>query len=107
MASQEVKQIVLQKIQKYIRRLRENHIDIWRMYLYGSYAKDTHKSESDIDLAIFLDQEDIDGFEECVQLRKLRWDIDLMIEPHCFAKSDFDETNPYIKEIIETGVRII
>jgi len=32
---------------------------------------------------------------------------DLRIEPHSFAKSDFDETNPYIKAIIETGERII
>ena len=38
---------------------------------------------------------------------RLRWDVDLRIEPHAFAKSDFDETNPYIKEIIETGERIV
>jgi len=33
--------------------------------------------------------------------------MDLRIEPHSYAKSDFDETNPYIKAIIETGERII
>lgn len=49
---------------------------------------------------------DVDGFDEDVQLRKLRWNIDLRIEPHSFARSDFDETDPYIKEIIETGERI-
>jgi len=107
MVAQADKQLVIRKVQEYIKRLRESHIDIWRLYLFGSYAKETHRDNSDIDLAIFLDQEDIDGFEECVHLMKLRWDVDLMIEPHCFAKSDFDETNPYIKEIIETGVRII
>ena len=42
-----------------------------------------------------------------VQLMKLRRDVDMRIEPHPFAKSDFDETNPFIKEIIETGERII
>jgi predicted nucleotidyltransferase len=101
------KQIVIQKVEEYIERLRENHIDIWRLYLYGSYAKDTYRRDSDIDLAIFLNKEDIDGFDECRLLMNLRWDVDLSIEPHCFAKSDFDENNPYIKEIIQTGMRFI
>jgi hypothetical protein len=38
---------------------------------------------------------------------KLTRRVDLRLEPRSFAKTDFDETNPYIKEIIETGVRII
>ena len=46
----------------------------------GSYAKDTYHEYSDIDLAVFWNKDEIDGF---------------------------DETNPYIKEIIETGERII
>ena len=77
------------------------------MYLYGSYAKGLFDKESDIDLAVFLEREDLDGFEEDAQLMKLRRKVDIRIEPHPFAKSDFDETNPYIKEIIESGERII
>jgi len=38
---------------------------------------------------------------------KLRRKVDMRIEPHPFAKSDFDQTNPYIKEIVESGERII
>jgi len=77
------------------------------LYLYGSYAKGLFDKESDIDLAVFLEREDLDGFEEDAQLMKLRRKVDIRIEPHPFAKSDFDETNPYIKEIIESGERII
>ncbi|RZB36875.1 MAG: hypothetical protein SRB2_01675 [Desulfobacteraceae bacterium Eth-SRB2] len=40
-------------------------------------------------------------------LQKLTRRVDLSTEPHSFAKSDFDETNPYIKAIIEAGERII
>jgi len=54
-----------------------------------------------------LEKEDLDGFEEDAQLMKLRRKVDIRIEPHSFAKSDFDETNPYIREIIESGERII
>ncbi len=106
MAARKDKQIVYKKIRDYLQNLESNNIAVWRLYLYGSYAKDTYNSDSDIDLAVFLDRDDIDGFDEDVQLRKLRWNIDLRIEPHSFARSDFDETDPYIKEIIETGERI-
>ncbi|MBI5603394.1 MAG: nucleotidyltransferase domain-containing protein [Deltaproteobacteria bacterium] len=101
------KQVIYQKINQYIDRLKDNRVGIWRLYLYGSYAKGTQHPESDIDLAVFLDKEDIDGIKDDLELMQLRWDIDLSIEPHAFARSDFDETNPYIKEIITTGERII
>jgi predicted nucleotidyltransferase len=107
MADQRDKKVVYQKIQEYIHLLEENRIKVWRLYLYGSYAKNVFSEESDIDLAVFLDKEDLDGFEEDAQLMKLRRKVDIRIEPHPFAKSDFDETNPYIKEIIESGERII
>jgi len=100
-------QLTHQKIRAYVRRLEEHRVDVWRIYLYGSYARGTARPDSDIDLAIFLDKDEIDGFREDVELMRLRWDVDLRIEPHAFAKSDFDETNPYIKEIIETGERIV
>jgi predicted nucleotidyltransferase len=102
MDRKENKQLAFRKTREYIQKLREN-----RIYLYGSYAKGTYQTDSDIDLAVFLEKEDLDGFEENVQLMKLRRDVDMRIEPHPFAKSDFDETNPFIKEIIETGERII
>jgi uncharacterized protein len=107
MSSTTSKQLVYRKIYEYVKRLKDNDVSIWRLYLYGSYAKGTQRPESDIDLAIFLDKEDIDGIKDDVELMKLRWDIDLNIEPHAFARTDFDETDPYIKEIITTGERII
>ena len=77
------------------------------MYLFGSFVKGTYDTDSDIDLAVFLDQDDIDGFNENVMMMKIRRRIDLRIEPHAFARTDFDETNPFINEIIRTGERII
>ena len=107
MDHREDKQIIYQKIQEYIHLLEKKQIKIWRIYLYGSYAKNSYHRNSDIDLAVFLEKKDLDGFEEDVLLMKLTKNIDLRIEPHAFAKSDFDETNPYIKEIVESGERII
>lgn len=107
MASQKDKHVIYQIIQEYITILKKHHIKIWRVYLYGSYAKGTYTRESDIDLAVFLEKDDFDDFEDDAQLMKLRRNVDLRLEPHPFAKSDFDETNPYIKEILNTGERIV
>ena len=107
MAQKESKRIIYNKIKEYIKILQENGIGLWRLYLFGSYAKNRFTHESDIDLAMFLDTDNLDGFLEDVKLMHLRRKVDLRIEPHPFARSDFDETNPFIKEIITTGKRII
>ncbi len=100
-------QLVQEKIREYIRRLGEKHIPLWRLYLFGSHAKGTAGRDSDIDLAIFLDQDDIEGFSETVALMRLCWDIDLRIEPHVFARTDFNVYDPFISEIVRTGERLI
>ena len=107
MAYKENKRVIDKKIEEYIKLLQKNGFNIWRLYLFGSYATRRFDSESDIDLAIFLDKDEIDGFEEDVQLMHLRRKVDLRIEPHSFARTDFDKTNPFVKEIVTTGKRII
>lgn len=107
MVRKEDKSIVLKKIEKYIMTLRENGLDIWRLYLFGSYVKGKFSKESDIDLAVFFNKNDIDGFSEDVQLMHLRRKVDLRIEPHSFAKADFYTPDPFVKEIVKSGIRII
>ena len=107
MAAGTDKKLIYEIISRYVERLPECKVDICRLYLYGSYARDSYHDDSDIDLAVFLNRDDIDAFEEDLMLMKLRWDIDLRIETHSFARSDFDETDPLIREIIETGERIL
>ena len=107
MACKEGKKVMYRKIKEYIKILKENGIDVWRLYLFGSYAKNRFTAESDIDLAVFLNKDDIDTFIEDLKLMRLRRQIDLRIEPHSFALSDFKEPDPFIKEIITTGKRIV
>jgi|GEM_PF-334085 predicted nucleotidyltransferase len=82
------KQLIYQKVREYLQTLERSNVPVWRLYLYGSYAKDTYHADSDIDLAVFWDRDDIDGFDEDVLLRKLSCDVDLRIEPHSFARTD-------------------
>lgn len=107
MASDEDKRMIRKVINDYIECLRKNDIKLWRLYLYGSHVRDMNLKYSDIDIAVFLDKDDIDGFEDDALLMKLTRGIDLRLEPHSFARTDFDETDPFIKEIITTGERIL
>lgn len=94
-------------ILRYVGRLADSAIPIWRIYLFGSHADGRGGPDSDIDLAVFLDREEIDGFSEVTEMMKLRWDIDLRLEPHAFAKSDLDDADPFVRDIVEKGRRIV
>ena len=104
---QSAKELIYSVLREFVEILKKNKVPVWRLYLFGSYAKDSFDQDSDIDLAVFWDKEDIDGFDEDVFLMGLRRDLDTRIEPHSFARTDFDETDPFIREIIETGKRLV
>jgi uncharacterized protein len=107
MADQKDRTIINRTIQQYVDLLRKKQIPIWRVYLFGSYAKKSQHADSDIDLAVFIDKEDINIFDENLELMKLTRNVDISIEPHTFARIDFDEPDPFVNEIITTGERII
>ena len=89
-----------QKITNYIEILKNAGIKIGSICLYGSYAKGTFNEHSAIDLAIFLDINERDGFEEDALLMKSRRKVDLKIEPHAFTYADLEQPNPLVNEII-------
>lgn len=99
--------LIYLKIKEYVEALRENNIPVWRVYLYGSFAKGTYREDSDIDLAVFWNKAEIDGFDEDVQLLKLTRKVDLRIEPHSFARTDFDDPDPFVASILKTGERVL
>lgn len=107
MAQKPADNVIYNHIKKYLDTLRENKIAVWRLYMFGSHAKGTAQADSDIDLAIFWDKDEIDAFDADVQLMRLTRNVNLGIEPHSFSRMDFDNPDPFIKEIIMTGERII
>ena len=74
-------------------------------YLFGSFAKDTNRPDSDIDIAIVLNDMK-DSHEELVKMLKLRREVNLLIEPHPIRQQDFDEDYPLFYEIKNYGIRI-
>jgi len=93
-------------VRKYAELLR-NEMSISSVYLYGSYAKGTNSDDSDIDIAVVGDDFIGDPVEDTLRLMRIRRKVDNRIEPHPFKSIDFDLSNPYVQEIIRTGIRIM
>ncbi len=84
-----------------------NEFPVKSVYLFGSYAKGEAREYSDIDLAVVSDNFEGSRFFDKEKLNKyiLKTSIDLEIHP--FRTVDFTEDNPFVKEIINTGLKIV
>lgn len=75
--------------------------------LFGSYAKGTEREDSDIDIAIVIDEFKDNIIDEEVELMKFRKGIDYRIEPHIIRIDDYKKvSNPFVKEVIDTGIKV-
>jgi len=107
MAKRIDKKIIYKIIQDYLDVLKANRIRLSRVYLFGSYVSRRFTEDSDIDLALVSDDFKGDIIKDMLRLMKLRRGVDLRIEPHPFVKSEFSSADPFVKEIIKFGKRII
>ena len=77
------------------------------VYLFGSYANGHAGEYSDVDLAIVSDKFEGSRFFDKKRLNKYVLQISTDLEIHPFKTSDFTDDNPFVKEIIQTGLKII
>ena len=105
MAEREIKKEILKSINEFIKEIKK-YYNVTEIILFGSYAKGTENEDSDIDIAII--SEDFEDIYDCMaNLMGMTWDIDARIEPHPIKKKDFDEESDYfIKEVINTGIKV-
>lgn len=91
----------------YISTIAKQNNQLEKVYLFGSYAKQTDNPSSDIDIALIIN--DLGGdekFDLQVQLMLIASDFDLRIEPHPISSNDFNSENPFVVEIKRTGIEI-
>ena len=98
---------ILKQILSYGRTLRKNNIKVEKLILFGSYAKGTQKSWSDIDICVVSPQFGKNRFEERVRLMKLSIVGGENIEPHPYNLRDLkNKWDPLASEINKFGVEI-
>lgn len=91
----------------YIKKLRENNIPISQAILFGSFAQGTAGKWSDIDLAIVSEIFEGDRFADRGKLRRIKLSVSNDLEILPFRPQDFTEDDPLVKEILDTGIRIV
>ncbi len=87
--------------------LASKEIRINSIYLFGSYAKGNEREESDIDIAIISDEFEGSRFSDSKRLSKFIIKTSYDLEVHPFKTSDFNDSNPFVKEILKTGIRLV
>ena len=90
--------------QQYVYMIGKKY-DISKALVFGSYVKGSNRTDSDIDVALVL--KNIDNlFDTQIDLLQLRQDKDLIIEPHPFRENDFTIDDPFVHEIVRSGVEL-
>jgi len=84
--------------------LLKKYFPLEKVYLFGSYAKNTNRIDSDIDVAIVVSHIEGDFFSIQPLLWKLRRQIDDRIEPILIEREN--DKGDFLKEIQRNGIEI-
>ena len=98
---------VKNRIKKYLNALSKNNIPIQEAVLFGSYAKGDYHKWSDIDIALVSDIFTGNRIEDKDKIRSITLSVGSDIEVLPFAPADFNLHNPFAKEILTTGIKLI
>ena len=93
----------INKVKQY-KSLLSEHIMFEKVYIYGSYATDNQHDDSDIDVAIVVDQILGEYFSTVPLLWRLRRQVDDRIEPILIQKEN--DKSGFLSEIIKSGIEI-
>jgi uncharacterized protein len=93
-------------ISKYIRALKENDVNVDQAVLFGSYARGNYSEWSDIDLAVVSKAFEGSWIKDRKKIRAITLSISSDIQVLPYRPEDFVPDDPFIREIIETGIRL-
>ncbi len=105
MVEKTINKNIIDSINKFIEEIKKKY-NITAIILFGSYAKGTENEYSDIDIAV-ISEDFKDIYDSMAVLMGMTWEIDARIEPHPITKDDYEKiSNPFIKEIVNTGIKV-
>lgn len=98
---------VKKTINKYLLLLKRNKIPIRQAILFGSYATGNYHEWSDIDIALVSDIFEGSRIKDRSKIRKITLSVSCDIEVLPYSPKDFTKEDPFVKEIIDSGIKII
>jgi predicted nucleotidyltransferase len=102
------KREAIKTIKKFVKALKQEGIPVDRVILYGSYAKEKTRPDSDIDVAVISKNFGKDRVEEGMTLFRIAGKIDPRLEPIPISSESYqnDTWVPLIYEIKEKGIEL-
>ena len=94
-------------VKSYLAQLESIGIHVQQAILFGSHASGKNDEWSDIDLAIVSKDFIGNRFEDRNKICKSTLPVNSNISPMPYRSEDFTDSDYVIKEILETGIRII
>lgn len=94
-------------IGRYLTSLRDHGFQIQDAILFGSYASGRANQWSDIDLALVSNEFEGVRFRDKNRIRKITISVSTDLEVLPFNPRDFTPNNPLVKEILDTGIRVV
>ncbi|MBU1085703.1 MAG: nucleotidyltransferase domain-containing protein [Candidatus Beckwithbacteria bacterium] len=95
----------IQLAKKYISLVKKKGVPVTKAYLFGSYAKNTAKNYSDLDISIISPVFGKNWINEGVRLSMIAGKLDERIEPHPMTSKDMaNKYNPLAYEIKTHGI---
>ncbi len=93
-------------IDKYISDLKKQ-IPIEKVFIFGSYAKGSPHSNSDIDIAIFSDYfKNMSRIDSLYFLLLNAVDYEIDLEPQGFTMDEYNMPVGLVSEIVNTGIEL-
>jgi predicted nucleotidyltransferase len=102
--------VVIETVRNYARRIEANGVHLQTVILYGSFAKGTQHEWSDIDVALVADEFTGFYFDDAKLIPYMGFKQPYpytRIEAKTYSTKYFLEGDPFIEEITKTGIKII
>jgi len=98
----------IKTVRNYAKEINKQGINLRKVILYGSFAKGTQHEWSDIDVALVADDFTGVGILDTPRFSRINLQTPYMrIEPRTYSTDYFQESDPFIEEIKNTGIEII
>lgn len=99
------KEAAIKSVESFAKDVKKLGLDLKKVILFGSFAKNLQHEYSDIDVALVADEFISVGFKD------INLFVDVLInyiriQPKTYSTEDFEEGDPFIEEIKKDGIEI-
>jgi len=102
----EISTQILNEIKLLIEELNNNNIKILEAYIFGSYANNSQKEWSDIDIALISEKFEGCRFTDKDKIRDIYLKINWKFSPYPVSIEQYKNSWFVKKEILQKGIRV-